>query len=192
MYSICGIENVFDLMAYTVAAMREVGYEDCDIEDYINESLKEDSNYGIIEFSKEKLEDCNRLARESSADGAEWFEDTWRDHYYSSLWDDDGRYKEEDDDNTEDTYDYLTGGKKSHNIWDDDNVIDDIETDDEKEAYEGFSSCKNHYWDCSEDDDYDDSNWKIKGYYECMRKEFDPSYDVEFDPWTEEDEKLDK
>ena len=189
LYSIDGIENIFDLMAYTVAAMREVGYGDCDVDDYIEEAIKSNS-YDLIELSKEKLNDCNTLANEVNPGHDDWFEDTWRDHYYSSLWDDDGRYSKDDDEDEVDTYDYLTGGKKTHNIWDDDNVIDDIETDDEKEAYEGFSSCKNHYWDSSEDDDYeDDSNWKIKGYYDSMRREFDPSYDLRYDPWADENDK---
>ncbi len=187
-YSINGISSVFDLMAYTIAAMKEVGYGECDIDDYIDESVKT-NNLAIIELSKEKLDDCNTVANQVSPNNNEWFEDTWRDHYYSSLWDDDGRYdhKFEDEDDELDTYDYLTG-KKKHHIWDDDNVVDDVESADEKEAYEGFSSCKNHYWDSSEDDDLDNP-FAIHDYYDEMKHEFDPSYDLCYDPWADNNDK---
>ena len=35
LYSIGGIENILDLMVYTISAMKEVGYSDCDVDDYI-------------------------------------------------------------------------------------------------------------------------------------------------------------
>ena len=61
------------------------------------------------------------------------------------------------------------------------------------EAYEGFSSCNNHYWDSSEDDEYeDDSNMKIRNYYDSMREEFDPSYDEHYDPWHDTYDENDK
>ena len=47
LYSIDGIENVLDLMAYTVSSMKEVGYSDCDVDDYIEEAIKS-NNYDII------------------------------------------------------------------------------------------------------------------------------------------------
>ena len=144
-YSINGISSVFDLMAYTIAAMKEVGYGECDIDDYIDESVKT-NNLAIIELSKEKLDDCNTVANQVSPNNNEWFEDTWRDHYYSSL------------------------------------------CADEKEAYEGFSSCKNHYWDSSEDDDLDDP-FAIHDYYDEMKHEFDPSYDLCYDPWADDNDK---
>lgn len=183
LYSIDGIENVLDLIAYTVSAMKEVGYGDCDVDDYIEEAVKS-NNYDIIILSKEKLNDCNILTNEVSSCHNDWFEDTWCNNYCSSFWDDDGRYSKDDEDEI-DSYDYITGCKKTS----DDNVIDDIETD-EVEAYEGFSSCNNHYWDSSEEDEYeDDSDPKIRNYYDSMREEFDPSYDEHYDPWSDESDK---
>lgn len=183
LYSIDGIENILDLIAYTVSAMREVGYGDCDVDDYIEEAIKSNS-YDTIILSKEKLNDCNLLTNEVSSYHNDWFEDTWCNHYCSSFWDDDGRYSKDDEDEI-DSYDYITGCKKTS----DDNVIDDIETD-EVEAYEGFSSCNNHYWDSSEEDEYeDDSDPKIRNYYDSMREEFDPSYDEHYDPWSDESDK---
>ena len=181
LYSIDDIDNVFDLIVYTVKSMKEVGYNETDIDDYIEESIKS-NNYYIVELSKERLNDCNMLARDTSkCSNDDWFEDTWRDHYYASMWDDDGRYDE-------DLYDCVTC-KNKKNIWDDDNVIDDIETEDEKEAYEGFSSCKNHYWDSSEEDDEEEFSNHINDYYDAMRKESDPSYDEYYDPWADENNK---
>ena len=181
LYSIGGIENILDLMAYTVSAMKEVGYGDCDVDDYIEEAIKSNS-YDMIVLSKEKLNDCNILSNEVSHHN-DWFEDTWCNHYCSSFWDDDGRYNRDDEDEI-DTYDYMTGCKNTI----DDNVIDDIETADEAEAYEGFSSCNNHYWDSSEDDYEDESDLKIRNYYDSMREEFDHSYDEHYDPLHDEND----
>lgn len=191
MYSIRGLETVFDVMAYTVRAMDKSGLMPGDIEDYIAEAVK-DSNFHIIEVSKDRLEMCNELLHDSQSN-EDWFEDTWRDHYYSSLWndsdsidchnrwDDDGRYDEIKDEcwcdeDDEDIRNYFVGNSK-HDYWDDDNVIDDVESIGEKEAYEGFSSCKNHYWDCTDDDCFDDDK-RIYG-------------EIMYDPWaTEEDDDL--
>ena len=176
LYSIDGIENILDLMVYTVSAMKEVGYGDCDVDDYIEEAIKS-NNYDIIILSKEKLNDCNILSNEVRSNN-DLFEDTWCNHYCSSFWDDDGRYNRDDEDEI-DTYDYMTGCKKTNN----DNM-----TDDEAEAYEGFSSCNNHYWDSSEDDYEDESDLKIRNYYDSMREEFDPSYDEHCGQWYDEND----
>ena len=182
LYSIDGIENILDLIAYTVSAMKEVGYGDCDVDDYIEEAIKSNS-YDTIILSKEKLNDCNILSNEVRPSNNDLFEDTWCNHYCSSFWDDDGRYSKDDEDEI-DSYDYITGCKKTS----DNNVIDDIETD-EAEAYEGFSSCNNHYWDSSEEDEYEDNSCQnIRNYYDSMREEFDPSYDEHCDPWYWYDE----
>lgn len=135
MYSINDIENVFDLVAYTVSAMKEVGYSDGEINDYLESTIKSNNNFNIVLLSKDRLNDCNLLFNKVDPT-YNWFEDTWRDNYYSSLWDDDGRYDE-------DVNDYLAS-RNSYNIWDDDNAV---------EAYEGFDSCANRYWDCNDSTD---------------------------------------
>ena len=132
MYSINDIENIFDLVAYTASAMKEVGYSDGEINDYLESTIKSNNNFNTVLLSKDRLNDCNLLSNKIDPN-YNWFEDTWRDSYYSSLWDDDGRYDE-------DVNEYLTS-RNSHNIWDDDNAV---------EAYEGFNSCTNHYWDCND------------------------------------------
>lgn len=185
MYSIQGLDTVFDVMAYTVAAMKQSGFMPGEIEDYIYDAVKDNCNLICIEVSKEHLEECNKSFEVEIEPERDWFEDTWRDHYYSSLWDDDGeRYSKSKWDDDDD--DYLTGNKKSHNIWDDDNVFNDLKDDDE-EAYEGFSSCKNHRWDCTVDDDDDFDDWKLRSkfdYFDEMKSEDDlePSYDPFNDP----------
>lgn len=126
MYSIQGLETVFDVMAYTTSALKEVGYSESEIEDYISTALSEDYNIGVIEVSKEWLDECNKICADMKSD---------------------------------------------------------------KEAYEGFSSCKNYYWDSSkannEEYDYLDG-YTIKDYYDSMRSEYDvePSYD----PFSEDEE----
>lgn len=164
MYSIHGLNTVFDVMAYTVKAMRESGYMPGEIEDYIYDAVKDNCNYNLIEISKDQLSECNKLSKNSFDD--DWFNDSWRDSYYASYWDDDGeRYNEDDDD--KDIRNYLIG-------------------DSDEEAYEGFSSCNNHVWDCTSSDDKEDyyDDWKIKDYYDNMRSEDDlePSYDPFNDP----------
>lgn len=152
-YSIRGLSSIFDVVAYTVNAMKKVGFIIGDIEEYLHEVASASHNLHIIELSKDKLKECNSSNIEIEVTPhRDWFEDTWRDKYYSSLWDDDERYNKSKWDGEDDTYDYLTVNKKSHNIWDDDNVFNDLKGDDE-EAYEGFSSCKSYYLD-SNDIDY--------------------------------------
>lgn len=179
MYSIQGLETVFDVMAYTVTAMKESGFMPGEIEDYLHTALSENYNLHIINTSKEQLAECNKLCKSNN----KWdYEDTWRDHYYSSMWDDDGRYCDEYDDQDSysyDSFDYLTGKSKQHNIWDDDNVFNDLK---DEEAYEGFNTCKNYRWDCSDNDD-----WKVGSkfdYYDEMKRQDDlePSYDPFNDP----------
>ncbi len=158
-------DNMFDVMVYTIAAMKESDLSD-EIDDYISDAISE-SNWHLIEASNERLEDCNKAIKTNKQD---WYEDSWRDHYYSNLWNEssdlDSLPNEEYD-----LYDCVTSPGIRRYYWEDEAIDED--------AYEGFESCKNHYWDCSEEDD-DDSNWKIKGYYDSMMHEFDPSYDEHY------------
>lgn len=151
MYSIQGLENVFDVMVYTASALKEVGYSESEIEDYISSALSEDHNLGIIRVSKEWLDECNSICSANK--------DTWRDHYYSQLWDD------KDDDNG----DYIDG-YTIRNYYD--NMRSEYELKSDEEAYEGFSSCTNYYWSSSEDDD-DLCGYTVKDYYDNMRSEYE-------------------
>lgn len=176
-YSTRGLGTILDIVAYTVKAMKEIGSLPGDIEEYLIDIAKE-NNLSIIAESKEQLERCNEIASTDLKQESDWFEDTWRDHYYSSIWedediqnygasrywDDDGRY----DDPAEDTH--------LKHYWDDDNAVDDVETDEEREAYEGFSSCKKTYWDCTDDDD---DFWKI-------HDSLDTKKDQSYDPWNDD------
>lgn len=185
MYSIEGLNSVIDVMAYTVKAMKEVGYDCTDIDDYIEDAIKQ-SKFRCLVISQSKLEECNTLANKIDYTDYhyDWDDDDpWKNQYYSSLWDDDGRYDD----------DFLNGNKH----WDNGNIIDDVQTvEEEKEAYEGFSTCKNYYWDSSEEDDVDNSDKEIKDYLTSMHHEDDPSYDEHidyndfvYDPWAEDEEK---
>lgn len=156
MYSIQGLENVFDVMVYTASALKEVGYSESEIEDYISSALREDHNLGIINVSKEWLEECNNIYSANK--------DTWRDHYYSQLWNDNND-------------DYLD----DYSIKDYyDNMRSEYEVESDEEAYEGFSSCSNYYWSSSEEDDDDLCGYTIKDYYDNMRSEceVESSYDL--------------
>lgn len=68
MYSIQGLETVFDVMAYTASALKEVGYSDGEIEDYVSTALSEDYNIGVIEVSKEWLDECNKICADMKLD----------------------------------------------------------------------------------------------------------------------------
>lgn len=131
MYSINGLDNVFDVIAYTSSALQESGYTSDEVEDYITEAINKNYNFDIIEVSKERLEECNKLFKEEPN------EDDFND-YYASLWDDDSEI-----DHEEDVYDYMTGSYRKKEIWEYDNAVDDVES--EVEAYEGFDSCKNRF-----------------------------------------------
>lgn len=120
-------ETLFDAMVYTVRAMKDNSFDSRDIENYVSDALDGD-NFHLLEVTEQTLEDCNGPEKD--------YEDTWRDSYYSSYWDDDYC-----NDNEHDRYDdFWTVNNALENI----NKIDDL---DELEVYEGFSSCRNSYWD---------------------------------------------
>lgn len=144
MYSIQGLENVFDVMAYTISALRDSGFSESDIESYISDAFKDGNNLGVITVSKEWLNECNKMHSSELRDSE--LED-----YYTSFWDtsDEDSYEEDE----EDSYDYLMRSQKKE-AWEYDNAIDDLEPD-EEEVYEGFSSCKKYTVDYSSLDDFD-------------------------------------
>lgn len=148
MYSLQGLESVFDVMVYTASALKEVGYSESEIEDYISSALREDHNLGIIKISKEWLDECNNICSYNK-------EDTWRDHHYSQPWDHEDDY----------LYDYSIKDYFS-------NMRSEYEVESDEEAYEGFSSCANYYWNSSEEDD-DLCDYTIKDYYDSMRSEYE-------------------
>ena len=175
MYSIQGLENVFDVMAYTASALKEVGYSESEIEDYVSAALNEDYNVGVIKVSEEWLDGCNNAF---AGTGLDKEDDVWRAHYYSQFWDDDGERYNKDE---KDTRGYLPRSPTKKEIYGYDNVVDDVESG--EEAYEGFSSCKDYYWDSSkatnEDDDDCLDGYTVKDCYDSMRSEYniEPSYD---------------
>lgn len=119
MYTLNNLDSILDIVSYTVSAMKESDYSETDIDEYINNVVLT-NNYDIIQMSKEIISDCNSLVKEhdfndlNSDNDISWFEDTWRDSYYSSLWDDD-------------SYDYPNQYKYKLN--------------NDSEFYEGFDSC---------------------------------------------------
>lgn len=140
MYSIQGIRNIFDIMEYTVSALREVGYTEKEIDGYVSTALSEENNLGIIKVSEEWIDECNRICGEIHQDRTD---SAYTDNYYSQFWDDDGeRYN---NDEVDDMYDYLAVSYRNKEIGDQFSSIDSDE-----DAYEGFSSCRHYYWDSSE------------------------------------------
>ena len=143
MYSIYSkdYDNVFDLLKYTISSMKETGYDEMDVHEFIANAIK-GSNYELISLSQEKLSECNIINRNLDPDVFPWQE--YADKY--SLLNSDDAFDLEEDDNVTDLCDDLN----SHRYyWEND--IDD------QEAYEGFDSCKNYCykWDDKDDLCYD-------------------------------------
>lgn len=149
MYSINNkFTNVFDVMVYTINAMKEVGFNN--IDEYIEDAISE-SNWNLLEVSNNKIEECNKLysCKHKTSNNLEWYNNR-DENYYSQLWNDDdlneSDFNKEDDEFLEqDAYDYLTHSS----YWDTENG-EDID-----EAYEGFNSCHNHIWNCDIDNEVD-------------------------------------
>lgn len=125
--------TVFDAMLYTVEAMKDSGFTSKDIENYVQEAL-EGNDIHLLEVTDNMLDDCNSLVKDCCD-----YEDTWRDSYYSSFWDDD--FVKDNENNDENNYDSCS------DYWTVNNALEDINNMDDVEMYEGFSSCGNHYWD---------------------------------------------
>ena len=145
MYSIHGIKNIFDVMEYTVSALKEVGYTENEISSYVSAALSEENNLGIIRISEEWLDECNRIYNEVYTDkkDSDYTSDDYDRNYYSQFWADDGeRYNHTTDDEIDDMYDYLNVSYRNKDTFDKFNCIDPDE-----EVYEGFSSCRHYYWD---------------------------------------------
>lgn len=55
-------DNTFNVMKYTVQSMKEVGYTDKDIENYILEATSKDNNQ-LIDVSIDYINKCNIITR---------------------------------------------------------------------------------------------------------------------------------
>lgn len=123
MYSIKnGFDNIFDVMAYTVNAMKQSGFSADSINDYIEDAIS-GSDWNLLEVTESQLDECNNKSLYNMNNNKDW-----RDSYYSKY------YNDESDSN--------------YYYWDTENGE---MLNDDSEAYEGFDSCSNHYWDCSVD-----------------------------------------
>ena len=161
MYSLKGLESIFDVLVYTSKAMEESGFSKEEIDQYICEILPE-NNYAILEISSDYLNQCNSIHNSLHNNS---FEDTWRDSYYASLMNDYDLEDNSEADLDSDVYSYLTS---KNEVWFD---------DPDEEAYEGFSSCKNTYWNNRDDEtDY----WKDTHSHVCDSLNEEQLYD----PWN--------
>lgn len=136
-------DNVFDILKYTISAMKETGFDSSDITEFISDAIK-GSNYELIATSQSKLSECNQLNRSA---GDFYWDDCTNSYKGFTLNDGEDIYDLEDDqDSIEDLCDGLNRNKY---YWEND--IDD------QEAYEGFDSCKNYCykWDDKDDLCYD-------------------------------------
>lgn len=138
-------DNTFDVMLYTISAMKEAGYENSEIDDYIAEAIR-GNNYDLVVLSSDKISECNDVLR-SNRDTD--FEDSWRDYYYNS----------EDSYDWDDDFDLSLHSNRRHYYWEDDLV------DDRVDEYEGFSCDKP--WNSTYEDDEDDDAYE--GYSTCGR-----------------------
>ena len=86
MYSIHGIKNIFDVMEYTVSALKEVGYTENEISSYVSAALSEENNLDIIRISEEWLDECNRICNEVYTDKKD-SDCTYDDYDYNSMFD---------------------------------------------------------------------------------------------------------
>lgn len=156
------LETIFDLVKYTVTAMKEVGFDSGEIEEYLTNATS-GHNCNLIDVSAEQLESCNRIIK--SIDDTE-DEYSWRDSYYSSRWykENDSYFDDDDDDewnmkdDEEDLYEGFEDSGRPHKYyWEDD-------LEDSDEAYEGFDSCKNKVY-CSDDNDESEELLEDYGYH---------------------------
>ena len=125
MYSIHGIKNIFDVMEYTVSALKEVGYTENEINSYVSAALSEENNLDIIRISEEWLDECNRIYNEVYTDkkDSDCTYDDYDYNYYSQFWDDDGeRYNNTTDDEIDDMYDYLNVSYRDKDTFDKFNI----------------------------------------------------------------------
>lgn len=81
MYGTKDFKTIFDLIKFTVDTMRNSGYNEDEVEAYLSGAVKE-NNYNAIALSEEYLEECSHLCNN-------YTEDSWRDSYYSSIYNSD-------------------------------------------------------------------------------------------------------
>ena len=147
--SIDNFSSVFDAVAYTLNKMKDCGYTDDECIDFIS-LISEEDPCSALDMCENQLDECEKISF-----GVDEVDSTWHDSYYTSLMDD---------------YD-----------------IDDVEDCDlynsilhrnglDKEAYEGFSSCKDTYWD---DKDDESNYWDVSNSRESRHEE------KLYDPWDQ-------
>lgn len=126
--------NAFEVMYYTITAMKEVGFSKDEIDEYMLEATSSD-NTNLIDVSMDYVSKCNEYTKAYN-DDLEYYEfDT--SNYYNNLED-------------EDDYNGYSYNQKKFGF------------DSDEECYEGFDSCKNHYYsfnDLDEQPKYYRYNW---------------------------------
>lgn len=122
--------TVFDMLAYTVEAMKDACLTKDDIENYITDSLN-GNDLHLLEVTEDTLEECNSIANNYKIKDS--YEDVWVNNYCNSFWDEEDYFDKE-----ENMYD---------DYWVVNNALNGQDDFDDVEAYEGFSSCGSHYWD---------------------------------------------
>lgn len=116
-------DNTLDVMYYTVTAMRETGFTQSEIEDYVDEATKS-HNSNLIDVSIEYVNKCNEKSK-AYYESYESFDDEdlsyncndYNDYSYSKYW---GRDFDEDYDEIE-SYEGFTGHGQSYQFsWNQD------------------------------------------------------------------------
>lgn len=137
MYSLLGkFSNAFDVLVYTVNAMKESGYSH-NIYDYLLNAIQ-DNNYNLINVSSYYISECNKIISVNNK--------------YKYI-NDDVLTCDEDQfglDQDEDFYEGFSDSGGYHYYLSDDDTDDDC-------CYEGFFDCSNHFWDSLDNDEEDNS-----------------------------------
>lgn len=147
MYSLHGIETAFDVLAYTLGAMKEVGFSSSDTEEYMIDAISAD-NYHLLESSLDRISSCNMYAKDQPS-----FDDTWRDYYYQSMYD-----KEDKENDISYCDDYFDDDFQQYEGYSTNDDIDDC------------LDCNGY----SEDDVNNLYNkWSLDDYYASLTKDID-------------------
>jgi len=78
-------DNVFDVLYYTVSAMKECKYSYREIEDYLKDAVSS-NNCHLIDSSIRIISECNKVYRslndDCQLDESQLDRDYWREYYY--------------------------------------------------------------------------------------------------------------
>lgn len=119
--------NVFDVLTYTIAAMRESGFEQSDIDDYLIDATSTHNSH-LVDVSIDFISQCNNRihAYDNDVEDIDDIEYTPCKYYW-------------EDDEDEDEYEYEGFSDKTY-------YARMMDYDDDEDEYEGFSDGYRKYY----------------------------------------------